>query len=119
MVRIRTVSHRKHKKGGTALSQNVMLTLKQLYLAMEQYGKSRMQDTDLTPAQATLLYYLLTHKEQGSYGFQLRATIGISKSSISATLKELRQKGYLSMEKTPMDDRKKRIILTQKAYDAE
>lgn len=86
---------------------------------MEQYGKIQTQHTDLTPAQATLLYYLLTHQAQGNCGVQLHARLGISKSSISSTLKVLRQKGYLCMEKSPSDDRKKQILLAPKAYNAE
>ena len=101
------------------MSQNIMWTLKQLHLAMEQYGKLQMRHTDLTPTQAALLYYLLTHQEQGKYGVQIHTTLGISKSSISSTLKALGQKGYLCTKKHPSDDRKKRIVLTPKAYGAE
>lgn len=101
------------------MSRNMMWTLKQLYLAMEQYGQIQMRHTDLTPAQAALLYYLLTHKDQGNCEIQLHTTLGISKSSISSTLKTLRLKGYLCMEKNPSDDRKKQIILNPKAYEAE
>ena len=101
------------------MSRNMIWTLKQLHLAIEQYGKMQMQHTDLTPTQAALLYYLLTHREQEAYGIQLHATLGISKSSISSTLKLLRKKGYLRMREEPSDDRKKQIVLTPKAYGAE
>ena len=101
------------------MSQNMMWILKQLYLAMEQYGKMQTRHTDLTPTQATLLYYLLTHKEQENHVIKLHTALGISNASISATLKALRRNGYLCMEEDPSDDRKKQIILTQKAYDAE
>lgn len=101
------------------MSQSMMCILKQLHLAMEQYGKTQMQHTDLTPAQAALLYYLLTHKDQGNCGIRLHTTLGISKSSISSTLKMLRLKGYICTKGNPVDDRKKQIILTQKAYSAE
>ena len=66
-----------------------------------------------------MLYYLLTHEDQGNCGIQLHATLGISKSSISSTLKALRLKGYICTKGNPLDDRKKQIFLTQKAYDAE
>ncbi len=101
------------------MSQSIMSALKRLHLAMEQYGKMQMSHTDLTPAQAALLYYLLTHEDQGNCGIQLHATLGISKSSISSTLKALRLKGYICTKGNPLDDRKKQIFLTQKAYDAE
>ena len=53
------------------MSQSIMSALKRLHLAMEQYGKMQMSHTDLTPAQAALLYYLLTHEDQGNCGIQL------------------------------------------------
>lgn len=94
------------------MSQSIMRALKQLHLAMEQYGKMQMRHMDLTPAQAALLYYLLTHKEQGNCGIQLHTTLGISKSSVSSTLKALRLKGYICTKGNPLDDRKKQILLT-------
>lgn len=101
------------------MQKNLMWTLKQLYLTLEQYGKIQMQDMDLSPTQGILLHYLLTHKEQDIYGIDLHTTLGISKSSVSSTLKALRQKGYLRTKENPLDDRKKQIVLTEKAYDTE
>lgn len=101
------------------MQQNVMWTLKQLYLALEQQGKLRLKNIDLSPTQGVVLHYLLTHKEQDIYGVDLHAILGISKSSISSTLKALKQKGYLKMKVNPLDDRKKQIVLTDKAYNAQ
>ena len=96
-----------------------MWTLKQLYLALEQQGKLRLKNIDLSPTQGVVLHYLLTHKEQDIYGVDLHTILGISKSSISSTLKALKQKGYLKMKVNPLDDRKKQIVLTDKAYNAQ
>lgn len=101
------------------MQQNVMWTLKQLYLALEQQGKLRLKNIDLSPTQGVVLHYLLTHKEQDIYGVDLHTIFGISKSSISSTLKALKQKGYLKMKVNPLDDRKKQIVLTDKAYNAQ
>ena len=101
------------------MQKNLMWTLKQLHLSLEQYGKIQLEDMELSPTQCILLHYLLSHKGQGIYGVDLHATLGISKSSVSSTLKALRQKGYLSTKEDPLDDRKKQIVLTEKAYDAE
>lgn len=101
------------------MQQNVMWTLKQLYLALEQQGKLRLKNIDLSPTQGVVLHYLLTHKEQDIYGVDLHTILGISKSSISSTLKALKQKGYLKMKVNPLDDRKKQIVLTDKAYNAQ
>ena len=95
------------------MHKNLMWTLKQLHLSLEQYGKIQLQDMDLSPTQGILLHYLLTHKGQDIYGVDLHTTLGISKSSVSSTLKALKQKGYLRMKENPLDDRKKQIVLTE------
>lgn len=101
------------------MQQNIMWTLKQLHLTLEQYGKMRMQDMDLSPTQGILLHYLLLHKGQDLYGVDLHTTLGLSKSSVSSTLKALKQKGYIITKENPQDDRKKQIVLTEKAYSTE
>ena len=62
-----------------------------------------------------MLQYLLGHRNRKVYGVELHETLGLSKSSVSATLKALRQKGYLRMREDPKDDRKKQILLTEQA----
>lgn len=101
------------------MQNNLMWTLKQLNLSMEQYGREQMKDMDISPTQGIVLHYLLTQKGQVVYAVDLHTVLGISKSSVSSTLKSLKQKGYLTMEGNPTDDRKKRIVLSTKAYDIE
>mgnify|MGYP001043336156 CR=1 FL=1 len=101
------------------MQENLMWTLKQLYLSLEQYGRIQMKDFDLSPTQSVVLHYLLTQKEQAVYAVDLHEILGISKSSVSSALKSLKQKGYLTTVGEPADDRKKRIALTQKAIDME
>lgn len=101
------------------MRKNLIWTLKQVYLAIEQYGKIQMKNMDLSLTQGMVLHYLLTHREQNICGVDLHTVLGISKSSVSSTLKVLKQKGYLDTSVTPLDDRKKQIVLTEKAYDAE
>ena len=88
------------------MQRNFMWTLKQLHILLEQYGKRQMQDMDLTPTQSILLQYLLAHKGQEICGVDLHTTLRISKSSVSSTLKALKQKGYVNLREDPMDDRK-------------
>lgn len=76
------------------MQTNLVWTLKQLYLALDQYGK--MQKMDLSPTQGALLYYLLAHKGKEICEADIHAALGISKSSVSSTLKTLKQKGYIS-----------------------
>lgn len=100
------------------MDTNLLWTLKQLQLALDQSDRVRMETMDLSSNQGIVLYYLLTHAGQATYAVDLHAGLGMSKSSLSAILKALRQKGYLRVQDNPADDRKKRIVLTDKAYSA-
>lgn len=101
-----------------ALQSNLIWTVRQLAVLLEQYGKARMEALDLSPTQGIVLQYLLGHRNRKVYGVELHETLGLSKSSVSATLKALRQKGYLRMREDPKDDRKKQILLTEQANRA-
>lgn len=97
----------------------IIWLLKQLHIAMEQHGRESLGGYDMTPAQSLMLDYLLTRKGGVPYATDLHIESGISKSAISSTLKGLRKKGYLEMTIDPVDDRKKQIVLTDKARQAE
>ena len=101
------------------MKKNLMWTLKQLQFSLEQGGKQHLQEMGLSPTQGVVLHYLLTHRQQDIYGVDLHAELGISKSSVSSALKTLRQNGYLTLRDDPQDDRKKQIVLTEKAFSVE
>lgn len=98
---------------------NLLLMFKQLSISLEQYQKSNMQSLDLSPAQALILSYLLTRKDRLPVAANLQEDLGISRATISMHLKKLRQLGYIQTEVVSADNRKKEIILTQKAYNIE
>lgn len=91
--------------------------LKQLKAASEQYERSNAQGIDLTSGQCILLNYLLSQKSQELYAKDIHQTFGISKATVSTILKSLKKKGYLIMEEDAQDDRKKKLVLTKKAYE--
>lgn len=99
------------------MENTIILLLKQLNLCLEQYGREHMKNLDISPSQSLALDYLFSQKGHAVYATELHEKFGISKSAISATLKGLKQKGYLKMAINPEDDRKKQIILTSKAYE--
>ena len=61
------------------------------------------------------LQYLLSAGQEPIYAVDLHEALGVSKSTISATLTALREKRYVQLEGNPEDDRKKQILLTDKA----
>lgn len=96
-----------------------LLLLKQLNLALEAYGREQLKWLELSPSQVMALHYLLSRKGHSVCATELHEMFGVSKPAISAILKGLRQKGYLELQLSPQDDRKKQIVLTQKAYQME
>ena len=98
------------------MEKTIMLLLRQLHLSLEQRGKERMKDLGLSTPQSLALNYLFSRAGQEVCATELHALFGVSKSTISASLKGLREKGYVEMSGVPGDDRKKRIVLTDQAY---
>lgn len=89
--------------------------LRQLNTAFMQHRADRTQIADITPAQAILLHALLEREKEETCAADLCEASGLSRASISGMLKLLKKKGYLTMEYIPKDERRKRIILTEKA----
>lgn len=86
--------------------------LRQLNTFLIQYGT----EGDITPSQGALLNILLNEDGERTCSSDICAGSGLSRASVSEMLKNLRNKGYLEMKPVPEDERKKEIILTEKAY---
>lgn len=101
------------------MDQNFLLLIKQVSMAMEQDGRAQFRALDLSLSQGYVLDYLLSQKEELPCATELCELFGLSKSTLSALLNDLKNKGYLEMTLDPGDDRKKRIVLTKKAREEE
>ena len=97
--------------------ENMVLLVKQLHAALEQCAKEQLECWSLSPSQGLILGYLFSKKEKSNYSIDLHAHLGVSKSAISSGLKKLRQSGFILLMENPDDDRKKRIVLTDKALE--
>lgn len=97
------------------MREKIMWKLKQLHISLEQYGRLQMKEMELSPTQGIVLQYLLSAGREPIYAVDLHEALGVSKSTIFATLTALREKGYVQLEGNPEDDRKKQILLTDKA----
>ncbi|MDO4326253.1 MAG: MarR family transcriptional regulator [bacterium] len=91
--------------------------LKQIKAALEQYERSNPQEMDMTIGQCIMLNYLLNQDSRDLYATDIHVIFGISKATVSTILKSLKKKGYLLMEEDMQDDRRKRLVLTEKAYE--
>ena len=99
------------------MEDNILFLIKHLSLSLKQYGREQMKELGLSLAQSQALGYLLSQKGRTVYATELHEKFRISKSAISATLKGLKEKGYVKMAASPKDDRKKQIVLADKAYE--
>ena len=86
--------------------KHIILIIKELNQALEHDAKENMKILDLTPSQSFTLDYLLS-QDSNVYTTQLHEVFKISKSAISSILKGLKNKGYLKLENSSEDERKK------------
>lgn len=101
------------------MQDSLLWTFKKLHYLLEQYGKTAMKNLELTPTQSVILLCLLQNENRQCYAVNLHDELGLSKAAVSDNLKELKKKGYLRMEGEPSDDRRKRLVLTEQAYDTQ
>lgn len=100
------------------MEDNILLLIKQVSVAMEQDGRAQFRSLDLSLTQGYVMDYLLSQKEELPCATELCGLFGLSKSTLSSLLNDLKDKGYLEMPLDPWDDRKKQIVLTDKARNA-
>ena len=90
--------------------------LKKLNLGLESDINGDMAKLGVTAAQCDVLSYLMGRAGQEVGPTDLHRDLGISKAAVSALLKKLRGKGFLTVEADPEDDRRKRIRLLPEAW---
>ena len=94
---------------------NLMWTVKRLYVAIEQMLPFKRYNSNLSLTQEMILHLLYSLDGSSGYAANLSNSLGISKATMSAALKSLKQKGYLEIAGDAVDDRKKQLVLTGKA----
>ena len=67
------------------MQRNLMWTLKQLNLSLEQYGREQMEALGVSPTQGITLHYLLSQKDPMVYAVDLHEALGLSKSAVPLT----------------------------------
>lgn len=94
--------------------------LRQINVFLELMCREQIAQNGLTTSQNFCLAYLLRRGDDDSIcPTELCRASGVSRPAVSALLKELKKKGYLEMTADPGDDRKKHILLTEKAREYE
>lgn len=96
---------------------NLTWTIKLLHVAIEGNIQHLVfGDDDISSTQAMVLHFLYSLDRSESYAANLCSVMGISSVTISTALKGLRKKGYLKVFADAADDRRKKIVLTPKAF---
>ena len=93
-----------------------MLLLRQLHLSLEQQGKERMKDLGLSTPQSLALNYLFSRAGQEVCATELMRCSACPNPRSRLLSRDCGEKGYVEMSGVPGDDRKKWIVLTDKAY---
>lgn len=91
--------------------------LRQLNAYLNQYGKERMKSLGITSAQNMLLIYFLTAQKEEYYPSEICEALGLTKATVSAMLKALQKSGYLKMYTDDRDERRKKVVLTNKTFE--
>ena len=99
--------------------RNILLLLRQINICLGLYENEQLEASGMNFSQAFLLNELFSMDVRGVCSKELSQRVGFARSSISRTLKELQRNGYVRMRTDAKDNRKKHIILTKKAREAE
>lgn len=94
--------------------EKLLFMIKKICLNLSAEMEHRLKNKNITGVQVYFLVYILRHHPQGTCLTDLCREIGISKATVSALIKKLREKDYLCFYEDPDDVRKKRILPTEK-----
>lgn len=95
-------------------TEELLSRLKKIGLNLTAQLELNLKNKSITGAQVYFLVYILRHHPQGTYLMELCREIGVSKATLSALIKKMREKGYLYFLADPDDVRKKKVLPTAK-----
>lgn len=97
--------------------EDLFIKNKHLCIAMENLLDKRLKKYDLTSSQGYLLLYICKNREEDLHITNLHKGFRISQATLSGNVKRLRQKSFVIFECCKEDERRKKLIPTQKAID--
>ena len=95
-------------------TEELIFMTKKIGLNLAAQLELRLKSGNVTGIQVYFLVYILRHHPKGTYLTELCHEIGVSKATMSALIKKLREKDYLYFHEEPEDVRKKKILPTAK-----
>ena len=95
-------------------TEELLFMIKKIGLNLSARMELSLKNRDLTGVQVYFLVYILRHHPDGTYLTELYHEIGVSKATLSALIKKLKEKNYLCFLEDPEDIRKKKILPSEK-----
>ena len=95
-------------------SEELLFMMKKISRNMSAQMELSLKDKSITGVQVYFMVYILRHHPKGTYLTELCREIGVSKATLSALIKKMREKGYLYFQENPCDVRKKKVLPTEK-----
>lgn len=96
------------------VEEEMLYMMKKISLNWTMQLKMNLKNNNMTGIQVYFIAYILRHHPEGTYLTELYREIGVSKATLSAMIKKLREEGYLYFEANSADVRKKKVLLTEK-----
>ncbi len=90
-------------------------------LLKRNYGcnPERQKLEEATGKNSWIIHYLANHQDKDIYQRDIESTFSIRRSTVSNMLKLMEKKGYIIRKSVTSDARLKKLVLTQKALDAD
>lgn len=95
-------------------SEDLLFMMKKISLKLSAQMELKLKKKDITGVQVYFLVYILRHHPKGTYLTELYHEIGVSKPTLSALIKKMADKEYLSFHADTDDVRKKKVLPTEK-----
>ena len=90
---------------------------RKISIQLENLTTKDMSPKGFTAIQGNVLLYILNHSKQGISLTEIQQDMGGSMASLSSMIKRLKKNGYVRVESSPGDDRKKLLFPTEKALE--
>ena len=94
--------------------RTLILENRRISIGIEQLTDQLMARKGLTAAQANMLFFILSHSDEGTSLTDIHCEFGFSKAALCRILKYLRQNGYVRAEACLGDERRKNLFGTEK-----
>ena len=98
-------------------AEELIYFMKKIGLDLAALMDCCLRNDELSGIQVYFLVYLLRHHSEGTYLTELCRETGMSKATLSALIKKLREKDYLYFRERPEDIRKKEVLPTKKLLE--